>query len=141
MNKVILLGRMTADPTLSTTPNGVSVCKFNLAVNRRFKNANGEYEADFISCVAWRQTAEFINGYFSKGRMIGVVGSLQSRTYEKDGQTHYVTEVQVEEAHFSGDKQDTNKSDTPVNTAEQVTPSPFDFSHMPVSDTPDDLPF
>lgn len=108
MNKALLLGRMTADPTLSTTASGVSVCKFNIAVSRRFKNSDGGYDADFISCVAWRQTAELISNYFFKGRMIGIVGSLQSTTYEKEGQTHYITEVNVEEVHFSGDKPTTN---------------------------------
>lgn len=140
---------MTADPTLSTTPNGVSVCKFNLAVNRRFKNANGEYDADFISCVAWRQTGEFISNHFTKGRMIGVVGSLQSRTYDKDGQTHYITEVIVDEAYFAGDKGNSaNNSAQGVSaaqsaeTTQQSPSSPFDFSQMPVPDTSnDDLPF
>lgn len=104
MNKVILMGRLTRDPELRTTPNGVSVCSFSIAVNRRFKNAEGNYDADFINCVAWRQTGEFISRYFTKGRMIAVVGSLQTRNYEKDGQRHYVTEVQVDEAHFTESK-------------------------------------
>lgn len=104
MNKVILMGRLTRDPELRTTPNGVSVCSFSIAVNRRYKNAEGGYDADFINCVAWRQTGEFVSRYFSKGRMIAVVGSLQTRTYEKDGQRHYVTEVQVDEAHFTESK-------------------------------------
>lgn len=104
MNKVILMGRLARDPELRSTPNGVSVCTFALAVSRRFKNANGEYDADFINCVAWRQTAEFISKNFAKGRMLGVVGSLQTRSYEKDGQKRYVTEVSVDEAYFAGDK-------------------------------------
>lgn len=104
MNKVILMGRLARDPELRSTPNGVSVCTFTLAVSRRFKNANGEYDADFINCVAWRQTAEFISKNFTKGRMLGVVGTLQTRSYEKDGQKRYVTEVSVDEAYFAGDK-------------------------------------
>ena len=104
MNKVILMGRLARDPELRSTPNGVSVCTFSLAVSRRFKNANGEYEADFINCVAWRQTAEFISKNFVKGRMLGVAGSLQTRSYDKDGQKRYVTEVSVDEAYFAGDK-------------------------------------
>jgi len=104
MNKVILMGRLARDPELRTTPNGVSVCTFSLAVSRRFKNANGEYDADFISCVAWRQTAEFISKNFTKGRMLGVIGSLQTRNYDKDGQKVYVTEVSVDEAYFAGDR-------------------------------------
>ena len=81
MNKVILVGRLTRDPELKTTPNGVSVCSFTIAVNRRFRNAQGEYEADFINCVAWRQSAELLGKYFSKGRMVGIVGSIQTRNY------------------------------------------------------------
>lgn len=104
MNKVILMGRLTRDPELKQTQSGVSVCSFSIAVNRRFKNAEGNYDADFINCVAWRQTGEFVGKYFAKGRMIAVVGSLQTRNYEKDGQRHYVTEVNVEEVHFCGDK-------------------------------------
>jgi len=104
VNKVILMGRLTRDPELRSTPNGVSVCTFSLAVSRRFKNANGEYDADFINCVAWRQTAEFISKNFTKGRMLGVVGSIQTRNYDKDGQRVYVTEVSVDEAYFAGDK-------------------------------------
>lgn len=104
MNKVILMGRLTREPELRTTPNGVNVCTFSLAVSRRFRNANGEYDADFINCVAWRQTAEFISKNFTKGRMLGVVGSIQTRNYDKDGQRVYVTEVSVDEAYFAGDK-------------------------------------
>lgn len=134
---------MTADPTLSSTPNSVSVCKFNIAVNRRFKNANGEYDADFISCVAWRQTGEFISKHFTKGRMIGVVGSLQSRTYEKDGQTHYVTEVNVEEVHFAGDKGNTNSATQTAADTSANMPS-FDSGDIPMpamNDEGDELPF
>lgn len=138
------MGRLTADPQLSTTPNGVSVCKFNLAVNRRFKNANGEYDTDFISCAAWRQTAEFISNNFGKGRLIGVIGSLQSRTYEKDGQTHYVTEVIVDEAYFTGDKGNTSTAASQNGPAASMTPepsNPFDFSTIPVPAGEDELPF
>lgn len=142
MNKVILMGRVTADPQLSTTPNGVTVCKFNIAVNRRFKNANGDYEADFISCVAWRQTAEFISNHFPKGRMIGVVGSLQSRTYDKDGQKHFITEVHVEEVYFTGDKGNANSDASQTLSATSAASGPFDFSSIPVPPAnDDDLPF
>lgn len=111
MNKVILMGRLTREPELKQTPNGVNVCSFSIAVNRRYKNTEGNYDADFVNCVAWRQTGEFVSKYFAKGRMIAVAGSLQTRTYEKDGQKRYVTEVQVDEAYFCGDKMD-----KPVNT-------------------------
>lgn len=104
MNKAILIGRLTKDPELKTTGSGVSVCSFTLAVNRRFKNADGGYDADFINCVAWRQQAEFITKYCSKGSMIGVVGNIQTRNYEKDGQRVYVTEIMVEEVQALSSK-------------------------------------
>ena len=98
MNKVILIGNLTKDPELTTTNNGIEVCKFTVAVQRKFKNKDGEYEADFINCVAWRKTAEFVNQYFSKGKKIACVGSIQTRTYEaQDGGTRYVTEVVADE--------------------------------------------
>ena len=104
MNKAILMGRCTADPELRTTANGVSVATFSLAVNRRFRNAQGEYDADFINCVAWRNTAEFIAKYFTKGKQIAVVGSIQTRKYEdRQGNKRTATEVVVDEAHFCGE--------------------------------------
>lgn len=143
MNKVILMGRLARDPEIRTTPNGVSVCTFSLAVSRRFKNANGEYDADFISCVAWRQTAEFISKNFPKGRMLGVVGSLQTRTYDKDGQKHYVTEVSVDEAYFAGDKgpgraDEVRPQAAPANDGGASFGASDGFIPMPAED---DLPF
>ena len=88
---------------LDTTNSGISVAKFTIAVQRRFANAEGEREADFINCVAWRNTAEFINNYFSKGKQIIVCGSIQTRSYDADdGTKRYVTEVVVDEAEFCG---------------------------------------
>ena len=78
MNKAVLVGRLTREPELKTTGSGTSVCSFTLAVQRRFKNAEGEYEADFINCVAWRGTAEFIYKHFGKGSQIGITGSIQT---------------------------------------------------------------
>lgn len=105
MNKAILMGRLTRDVELRTTASGVSVASFSIAVNRRYKNADGGYDADFINCVAWRQQAEFISKYFRKGQQIGLVGSIQTRTYDgKDGKKVYVTEVAVDEAEFVGAK-------------------------------------
>jgi len=105
MNKAILVGRLTKDPELKATASGVSVCSFSIAINRRFKNADGNYDADFINCVAWRQQAEFLARHFSKGRMVGVVGSIQTRNFDgKDGQKVYVTEVAVDEVHFVDSK-------------------------------------
>ena len=110
MNKVILLGRLTKDPELKVTPSGVKVCSFSLAVNRRFAK-EGQQNADFINCVAWRNTAEFIAKYFSKGKMMSVVGSLQTDSYEKDGQTHYKTDVLIDEVYFAGDKKDSEQTE------------------------------
>lgn len=100
MNKAILMGRLTRDPELRTTQSGISVVSFTLAVDRRFKSQSGEREADFISCRAWRQTAEFIQKYFSKGSKLAVVGTIQTGSYEKDGRTVYTTDVVVDEAYF-----------------------------------------
>ena len=104
LNKVILMGRITRDLELKTTPSGVSVLTFTIAVDRSFVRQGEERQADFITCVAWRQQAEFINRYFGKGRMIAVVGNLRTRTYDdKNGTKHYVTEVYVDEASFTGE--------------------------------------
>lgn len=101
MNKVILVGRLTKDPEVKNTASQVPFCNFTVAVDRRFKDANGQRQADFISCVAWRQTASFIGSYFRKGSKIGISGSIQTRTYDdNNGQKRYVTEVVVDEAEF-----------------------------------------
>ncbi len=100
MNKAILMGRLTRDPELRSTQSGISVVRFTLAVDRRFKNQSGEREADFVSCVAWRQTAEFIAKYFNKGAKLAIVGSIQTGSYERDGQTVYTTDVVADEAYF-----------------------------------------
>ena len=84
-NLVVLTGRLTADPELKTTPSGVSVTSFSIAVGRRFAKETDEVKADFINVVCWRQTAEFVTRYFSKGSMIAVQGSIQTGSYEKDG--------------------------------------------------------
>ena len=105
MNKVILMGRLTKDIEMRQTPNGVSLARFSIAVTRRFKNSNGEYDADFINCIAWRKTGEFIARYFQKGSMIAIVGSIQTRSWDgNDGKKQYATEVIVDEAYFTGSK-------------------------------------
>lgn len=106
MNVVCLMGRLTANPELRQTPNGTSVCSFSVAVNRSFRNASGEYQADFINCVAWRQTAEFITRYFKKGNMIGLNGSIQTRQYQdKDtGKNRTAFEVIINNAYFAESK-------------------------------------
>lgn len=95
---------MTKDPEKRTTQNGTSVCTFTLAVDRRFKNANGEREADFFPVVCWRQTADFVAEYFSKGKLAGVIGEMQTRSYEKDGVKRYVTECVAEDVKILSPK-------------------------------------
>ncbi|MBQ9898966.1 MAG: single-stranded DNA-binding protein [Ruminococcus sp.] len=108
MNKVILVGRLTADPELRQTQSGVSSCRFTVAVDRRFTDKNtGERQADFITCIAWRQSAEFVSRYFSKGKMILVEGSLRNNNYQDRNHpdvTHYTTDVQVDNVEFVGSK-------------------------------------
>lgn len=103
MNRILLMGRLVADPELRTTPNGVSVATFRIAVERNYQTKEQERQADFISCVAWRQTGEFITGHFGKGGMIGVDGALQTRSYQdRDGNKRTAVEVNVEHAYFCG---------------------------------------
>lgn len=104
LNRVILMGRMVADPELKQTPNGVSVATFRLAVERNYqpKDSN-ERLCDFISCIAWRQTGEFITRYFSKGSMIAIEGSIQTRQYQdKNGNKRTAVEVIADQAYFAG---------------------------------------
>lgn len=103
MNKVILMGRLTADPELKKTSSDLSMTRFSIAVNRRFAK-EGQQQADFINCIAWRHTAEFISKYFRKGNMLAVVGSIQTSSYEKDGRKLYTTEVLIDETYFCGSK-------------------------------------
>lgn len=101
MNRVVLVGRLTKDPELRYTPNGVAVATFTLAVNRTFTNQNGDREADFINCVVWRKPAENVANFLKKGSLAGVDGRLQTRNYEgQDGERVYVTEVQAESVQF-----------------------------------------
>ena len=132
INKVILGGRLTADIELKATPSGVAVCQFDIATNRKGKDA----QTDFISCVAWRQTAEFISKYFAKGSSICVVGTLQKRTYEdKNGNKRSITEVMIDEAYFVDSKSDAG---TAPNAPAYSTPNTTSFENV----APDDpLPF
>lgn len=115
MNKAIIIGRLTKDTEIKQTSNNSKLCSFTVAVDRKFKDKDGNKQADFINCLAWGKTAEFIDKYFSKGNRIGIVGSIQTRSYtDKDGKTVYVTEIVVDEAEFvesSGKTED--KADKP----------------------------
>ena len=111
MNQVQLVGNICRDPEYRTLQSGVTCCQFTVACQRKFKNAQGQYDADFINCVAWRQTADFINRYFIKGNKIGLVGTLQTRSYDaQDGTKRYVTEVIVENVEFVAPRQDSGSS-------------------------------
>lgn len=117
MNKVCLIGRICQDVVLKSTPSGVYTTSNTLAVTRQFKNANGEYESDFINIVAWRNTAEFICKYIKKGNLIGIEGRIQTRSYENtQGQKVYVTEILVEQVELlekkNNEKQEKPQSDT-----------------------------
>lgn len=110
LNRVILMGRITQELQLKHTQNGIAVLSFSVAVDRPVQK-DAEKQTDFISCVAWRQVAEFISKYFAKGRLIAIEGNLRTRTYEKDGHKHYITEVYVENTSFTGEpKQENGKS-------------------------------
>ena len=138
-NIVVLTGRLTADPELKTTPNGISVTSFSIAVGRRYR-AGEEAQADFINIVAWRQTAEFISKYFKKGSMIGIEGSIQTRKYtDKNGNNRTSFEVVANNIQFVESKRDSGPADTGA---------PASFSNADASDfaeidngMDDDLPF
>lgn len=103
MNNFSGIGRLGKDPELKTTNSGKDYCRFSLAIDRQFKNKDGERETDWLDCVAWGSTAKFIADYFAKGRTIGVFGSVQKRSWEgEDGQKRYATEIIVEKAYFTG---------------------------------------
>ena len=112
LNKVVLCGRLTADVELKQTTNGLSVCSFTLAVNRRH-TGDSEQKADFINCNAWRQTAEFISKYFRKGSALCIVGSIQTRSWQDNqGSKRYATEILVDEAYFVDNKTELQNSPT-----------------------------
>lgn len=127
LNKVILGGRLTADPELKTTPSGVSVTSFTVAVNRRFGGKAGEEaQADFFNVTAWRATAEFITKYFRKASSICIVGSIQTRTWiDQNGQKRFATEIVADEAYFVD-----TKSEMPGQSAPQVYASPAAVSQQ-----------
>ena len=139
LNKAILGGRLTADVELKQTPNGVSVCSFNLAVNRKFQK-EGEQQTDFINCVAWRNTAEFISKYFRKGSSLCVVGQIQTRNWtDQNNQKRFATEVIVDEAMFVDSKSDGGQAPSGGYIPDAYTaPAAPNFEEQNVDD---DLPF
>lgn len=147
INRVVLVGRLTKDPEFRTTPSGVDLATFTLAVNRNFKDKNGEQQADFINCVVFRKQAENVNNYLNKGSLAGVDGRLQSRSYENaEGQRISVTEVVCDSVQFLEPKNaqasNNNQSNNQVQQREKALQSenPFNNSNNFDMDT-DDLPF
>lgn len=123
-NRVILVGRLVADPELKTTPNGVNVCSFRVAVDRAFVKG-GERKADFLSVVAWRQQADFVCSYFGKGRSIGIEGSIQTRDYtDRDGTKRFVTEIVADRVFFvdSKTKAESGQTNDFVNVGNEDLP-------------------
>ena len=141
MNKVSLVGRLTRDPEVryTTGENASAIARFSVAVNRRFKNAEGNYEADFINCLAFGKSAEFIEKYFRKGMAIGLTGRIQTGSYtNKDGQKVYTTDVVVEETEFVESKGDNGTSN---NAPSRPAPSNNDgFMNIP-DGIDEELPF
>ncbi len=154
LNRVVLMGRLTADPELRHTPNGVAVCTFTLAVNRSYTKAGSERATDFIDVVVWRHTAEFVCKYFSKGQLMAVEGSIQTRTYQdKEGNNRKAFEVIADNVHFAESKRESSNSygggyerpaaEPSYQQPKEVTPSfengsDDDFREIPADD---DLPF
>lgn len=147
MNHVTLMGRLARDVELRQTPNGITVARFAIAVNRRFAK-EGQQQVDFINCVAWRQTAEFISKYFRKGSMIAIVGNIQTRSWDgEDGKKQYATDIVVDEAYFTGSKSESGTINAQPTQAQQndFNPQGFDsFEEIiqpPVDADDDKLPW
>lgn len=151
-NKAILGGRLTSDPELRTTSSGIPVTSFTLAVNRRNRGANDEVQADFISCVAWRQNAEFISKFFRKGSSICVVGTIQTRNWtDNTGAKRYTTEVIIDEAMFVDSKSESGMNSFAPAAQPAFVPDEFNAGAAPAGAAPapkfeeitedDDLPF
>ena len=137
MNKITLIGNLTRDPETRSTPNGVTVCSFTIAVNRRFAGADGQKQTDFFRINAWRQLGETCSRYLAKGRKVAVVGELQARTYEaKDGATKMSLEVSADEVEFLSPKGDGDGAGSSRGTAA----NPQDLAGFTDIQT-DDIPF
>lgn len=136
LNNVVLMGRLTATPELKQTNSGTEVTSFTLAIDRPYTKQGEEKQTDFINCTAWRGTAKFIASYFTKGQMIAVIGSIQTRNYEdKNGNKRIATEVVVSNATFCGSKNENSNNN--VSSSPAVPDINADFEPLP----DDDLPF
>ena len=131
MNKCILIGNLTTDPEISTTSNGVSVCRFTLAVTRRYSNSEGERDTDFINIVAWRALADNCHKFIKKGSKVAVVGNIQSRSYDAtDGTKRYVTEIVAEEVEFLNTRNN-DTSDVKEKKEDVTKLEPIDDDSLP----------
>lgn len=137
INNVTLVGRLTRDPELRYTPSNIAIITFNLAVNRNFKGANGEREADFINCMIWRKQAELFAEWCKKGNLVGITGRIQTRSYDnQQGQRVYVTEV-VAETFQLLEKRDNSANQSNI---EEQMPASFGATN-PLDISDDDMPF
>lgn len=151
INKVILMGRLTADPELKHTQSDVATCQITVAVDRNYTSQNGDKQTDFLSVIAWRQTAEFICKYFSKGKLIIVEGNLRTRIYEDKRYSdvkHYVTEVYADNVQFGETKAASQATASTAQTTQTTAPPPAQpaASQLNLSDfeevsNGDDIPF
>lgn len=135
MNKCSIIGRLTKDPEVRKTNSGLSVCSITVAVDRKFKNANGERDTDFIPVVAWRQVADIIGTYFHKGSRIGITGSIQTRSFDGQNGKVFVTEVLAEDIDFLDKKEVQDEEIRPVPPMPKVEPIES------AEETDDQLPF
>ncbi|MBO5064527.1 MAG: single-stranded DNA-binding protein [Clostridia bacterium] len=142
LNCAVIMGRLTADPELRQTPSGVAVTRFTVAVDRGYVKAGEERKADFITVVAWRQTAEFVTRYFSKGSMIAVQGAIQTGSYEKDGIKRSTFEIVADNVSFCGSKSESSTGGAPrVNDTAASSFSNGSINDFAAVADDDDLPF
>lgn len=141
-NRVILVGNLVRDPELKTTPNGVSVTRFSIAVNRRFTRQGEQPQTDFFDVVCWRQTAEFVSRFFTKGRPILVSGQLQNRNWtDNNNVKHYATEIVADEVTFVERKADGSAAPVPAQNAVPTYSTPTAVSGFEDLSADDELPF
>ena len=138
MNKAVIVGRLVRDPDVRALNDGKTVSKFTVAVDRRFKNKNGEKEADFIPVVVFGKPAEFVAEYVKKGNMVSVAGRITTGSYEKEGRKIYTTEITADEVNSIGSKKDNQTADTNIDSVAQLNSDP-DFVLM--DNSSDDPPF
>ena len=141
MNNISIVGRVTKDVETETTNSGIEYARFNVAVQSEFRTADGEKKADFFTCIAWRETAKNIAKYFKKGYPIGIVGSMNSRTYEKTaGTNQLIWELNVKTFSFVGGSNDEEKENKSTKTkSKKATSTPAELT--PIDEDDDDLPF